>query len=684
MSNEKHTNSLVHESSPYLLQHAHNPVDWYPWGNEAFDKAKKENKLVLISIGYSACHWCHVMEKESFEDDEVAHIMNEKYVCVKVDREEHPEVDMLYMDAINVLSGRGGWPLNCFTLPSGKPIYGGTYFHKEDWMQLLVNLNNLFRKEPEKVRELSEEIEKGILSISLLPDSGKGKIQKDFQFVDEFAAKIAASFDKAFGGYNYAPKFPMPNNYEFLLYYSYALKNLERSEEAKAIESQVLLTLDKMAMGGIYDQIGGGFARYSTDSFWKVPHFEKMLYDNGQLMSLYSNGYKNNPKELYKEVVYGIHNFVSKTLTSIEGGFFCALDADSEGIEGEFYVWKKEELEELLGTEFTLFAAYYSINAKDVWQEGKHILQRKMADIEFCNEQGIALNDLVSKRKNWLNILNERREKRVSPGLDDKTLASWNGLMLKGYVDAYKTFREPAFLDASLNNANFIKNKLVTPDGGLWHSFKKSKGYIPGFLDDYAFIASSFIALYEATFNEAWLDEAKTLADYAITHFYDSKKNIFYYTHGNQETIIVRKADITDNVIPASNSEMAIVLFKLGHLLGADNYLEIAEGMLQAVRGSLLNYPQGFTNWAILMLHHQIRFCEAAIAGKLALTFRDRINKEYLPNMVIMGAEKPSNMEMLKEKYVEDRTLVYVCESKTCLKPFSSAGEGVNAIKDLK
>ncbi len=684
MSTLFHTNRLIHESSPYLLQHAHNPVDWYPWGKEAFEKAKKENKLVLVSIGYSACHWCHVMEHESFEDPEVAELMNEKYVCVKVDREEHPEVDMLYMDAINVLTGRGGWPLNCFTLSNGKPIYGGTYFHKEDWMQLLQNLNNLFRKEPEKVRELSEEIEKGILSISLLPDSTQGKINKDFKFVEELANKIATSFDKAFGGYNYAPKFPMPNNYEFLLYYTYALKNLGREEEAKPIEAQVYLTLDKMAMGGIYDQIGGGFARYSTDSFWKVPHFEKMLYDNGQLMSLYANGYKCNPKELYKETVYGIHTFVSEKLTSKDGGFYCALDADSDGIEGEFYVWTKDELKELLGDEYALFASYYNVNDKDVWENGKHILERKRTDVEFSDEQNISINDLTVKKKNWLLILNEKREKRVPPGLDDKTLASWNGLMLKGYAEAYKTFKDSAFLDAAINNANFIKNKLLTPEGSVWHCYKKNKGYIEGFLDDYAFIASAFISLYEATFNETWLKDAQSLTDYALEHFYDAKKNIFYYTHGNHEQIIVRKADISDNVIPASNSEIAVVLYKLGHLVGNDKYLAVAEGMVLAVKDNMLNYPQGYTNWAMLMLHHQLRFTEVAITGKLAITFRDKINKEYLPNMVILGAENASELDLLKEKFAIDRTLVYVCENKTCLRPFSSVGEAINAIKNLK
>lgn len=678
-----YTNRLIDESSPYLLQHAHNPVDWYPWGKEAFEKAKQEKKLVLVSIGYSACHWCHVMEKESFEDAEVAALMNKKYVCIKVDREEHPEVDMLYMDAVNVLTGRGGWPLNCFTLPDGKPVYGGTYFRRQDWMQLLLNLDNLFRKEPEKINELAGELEKGILSLSLLPDASPGKLEKDFAFLDAYANAIAASFDKVFGGYNYAPKFPMPNNYEFLLNYVYVLKNRNRAEDALLIEKQVYLTLNKMAMGGIYDQVGGGFARYSTDSFWKVPHFEKMLYDNGQLMSLYANAYRCNPNELYKDVVYGIYEFISRKMTSPAGAFYCALDADSEGIEGEYYIWKKEELDELLGGDFALFAAYFSIDENDVWEDGNYILQRKKSDAEFCREYTITPDDFLLKKKDWLEILNRKREQRIPPGLDDKTLASWNGLMLKGLADAYKAFKEPSFLELAIQNATFSKNKLIRPGGGLWHSFKEGKTNIDGFLDDYAFVANAFITLYEVTFDEEWLETAGKLVAYAIKHFYDADKKVFYYTHSQQDSILVRKAEILDNVIPASNSEMAIVLHKLGHILSNENYLEMAEFMLLSVKERMMDYPQGYTNWAMLLLNHQVRFYEVAVTGGLAAVFRDKINKEYLPNMALMGAEKSSNLEMLKERFAGDRTLVYVCENKTCLLPFSSTAEALKAIREV-
>ena len=358
------------------MQHAHNPVDWFPWGDEAFDKAKKENKLVLVSIGYSACHWCHVMEHESFEDADVAKEMNTNYICIKVDREERPDIDHLYMDAVQLISGRGGWPLNCFALPNGKPVYGGTYFPKENWLQILQNLNNLYHNEPGKIAEFASELENGILSISKLPDFKPTEETIAIEAIDAMVKKMEEGFDTIWGGQGHAPKFPMPNNYAFLLYYSYVLKNLNRQEEAKALNDYIYLSLDRMAMGGIYDALEGGFARYSTDVFWKAPHFEKMLYDNGQLMSLYADAFKCSGKKLYKEVVYGIYDFVTNSLMSPEGGFYSALDADSEGKEGEYYVWKKEELQALLKDEFAPFAEYYSIQDKDIWEEGKFIVQK--------------------------------------------------------------------------------------------------------------------------------------------------------------------------------------------------------------------------------------------------------------------------------------------------------------------
>jgi uncharacterized protein YyaL (SSP411 family) len=678
-----HTNRLINESSPYLLQHAHNPVEWHPWGDEAFAKAKAENKLVLVSIGYSACHWCHVMEHESFEDEEVAGIMNDYYVCIKVDREERPDVDQVYMDAVQIISGRGGWPLNCFTLADGRPVYGGTYFPKDNWKQLLINLHNLYQKETDKIMEFVTDLEKGLVDVAKIPAITNTEVKPDFKTLEEFTGKITASFDTTFGGYNYSPKFPMPNNYEYLLYYAYALRKSDRAQEAKSIDEHINLTLEKMALGGIYDPVEGGFARYSTDSIWKAPHFEKMLYDNGQLMSLYSHVYLTNPRKLLREVVYGIHDFVSARLTSPEGGFFCALDADSEGKEGKYYVWTKAELEELIVDDFPLFAEYYSINEKDVWEEDTFILFSKKTAEDFSIEHGMSVGEFEEKRSKWLQILAERRIKRVSPGLDDKILASWNGLMLKGYVDAFKIFKEPEFLSVAIKNANFISQKLMKEDGAIYRNYKDGKVSISGFLDDYALVAEAFIALYEVTFDEKWLLLADKLVQYAVAHFYDKEKYLFYYTSDEQQAIVARKAETSDNVIPASNSAMAIVLHALGHIMADEEYVKMSNMMFCVIKGAMNNYPQGYTNWGILMLHQYCNFYEVAIAGKQAPMFRDKLNTIYLPNKVLIGAETKSNLEILKPKLIGERTLIYVCENKTCKMPVSSAPEAVTQIERI-
>lgn len=678
-----HINRLINETSPYLLQHAHNPVDWYPWGDEAFVLAKAKNKLVLVSIGYSACHWCHVMEHESFEDEDIAGIMNDYFVCIKVDREERPDVDQTYMDAVQIISGRGGWPLNCFTLPDGRPVYGATYFPKDNWKQLLINLHNLYQNEKEKVMEFAADLENGLVSVAKIPALVGTPTKPDIKALEEFTGKITDIFDVAYGGYNYSPKFPLPNNYEYLMYYAYVMRKSGKAEDVKHIETHIALTLEKMALGGIYDPVEGGFARYSTDAIWKAPHFEKMLYDNGQLMSLYAHAFMVNPKSLYKDVVYGIHNFVKARLTSPEGGFYCALDADSEGKEGKYYVWTIEELQEIITNDFELFSAYYSINPKDVWEDDTYILYTKSNDGVFCSEHNIELIEFERKKAVWLRALAERRAKRIAPGLDDKILASWNGLMLKGYVDAYKAFKEQEFLTMALKNAAFVSQKLIAEDGSLWRNYKNGKATIVAFLDDYAFIAQAYIDLYEVTFDEKWLTLADKLVQYSITHFYDKEKYLFYYTSDRQAAIVTRKAETSDNVIPASNSAMALVLNALGHILANDEYVNMAAKMLAIVTNNISSYPQGYTNWGILMLHQYANFYEVAIAGTRAAMFRDKLNTTYAPNKVILGAETKTSLELLKPKLVGERTLIYVCENKTCKMPVSSAPEALIQIEHV-
>lgn len=559
----KHTNNLIKETSPYLLQHAHNPVNWYAWGEEALEKAKNENKLLLISVGYSACHWCHVMEHESFENEGVAKIMNDNFVCIKVDREERPDIDQIYMNAVQLMSGRGGWPLNCFALPSGKPFYGGTYFPKDQWVQLLNNIANEYKVAPEKIIEFADQLTQGIKTSEMLPmikDSSPFSIE----VLDVGVANIKKQFDYIEGGGAQAPKFPMPNNYEFLLQYYYHTKD-------KEILDVVQLTLDKMAFGGIYDQIGGGFARYSTDKYWKAPHFEKMLYDNGQLVSLYSQAYQLTKKPLYKHIVYQTLEYVESEMTAKNGAFYSSLDADSEGEEGKFYVWSKEELESILKDDYPLAKEYYNINATGKW-EGNYILLRKKDNVEIAKQFNLSVTEVENKIDKINALLLLERNKRIRPGLDDKTLTSWNALMLKGYIDAYNVFGEEKFLKAAIKNANFIVNTQHRKDGGLNHNYKNGVSNLDGYLEDYSFTTEAFIGLYQATFDEKWLAYAKQLTDYTITHFYDPETGFFFFTSNNAKGLIARKMELTDNVIPASNSSMAKTLFLLGEIYSNEDY----------------------------------------------------------------------------------------------------------------
>lgn len=658
---KENSNRLINETSPYLLQHAHNPVDWYPWGDEALQKAKTENKLLLISIGYSACHWCHVMERESFENDSVAQIMNQFFVCVKVDREERPEIDQIYMDAVQLMTGKGGWPLNCFALPDGRPIYGGTYFPKDNWINILQQLQNLKINEPQKLEEYASKLTEGLQNMDQIVENPKADVF-DKKLFDVAWNKWRERIDTIDGGPNHAPKFPLPNNFEFLLKYGYLSKNEE-------VLKYVNLTLQKMAFGGIYDQIGGGFARYSVDGYWKVPHFEKMLYDNAQLVSLYAEAYQASKNELYKQTVYQTLQFVERELTDESGGFYSALDADSEGEEGKFYVWKKEELEKIITENFDLFAKYYNLNSKGLWEHGNYILLRTTSDESFAANNNITLNQLSEYKNDWHQILLFERNKRVRPGLDDKSLTSWNAMMLKAYADAYLVFGENNFLEMAKKNAHFIIKNQKMKDGGLFHNYKNGKSNIIGFLEDYAFTIEAFLKLYEATFDEKWLLEAKNLADYSIENFFNDKSGYFYFTSAADKPLIVRKTETMDNVIPSSNSTMAKNLFQLSHHFERDQYAKLAENMLKNMEKPFTNYPSGYSNWAILRLYFSYNFKEIVIVGADAKMQSKNLSNIYYPNKLLAGSTIASQLPLIKNRFNNQKTLFYLCENKSCLKP---------------
>jgi len=672
MNNHKYTNKLAEESSPYLLQHAHNPVNWYPWGEEALNKAKKENKLILISIGYAACHWCHVMEKESFEDEEVAAIMNEQFVCIKVDREERPDIDQIYMEAVQMMTGGGGWPLNCFALPDGRPVYGGTYFRKQQWKEVLYGLANMYQTDKQKMLKVAADLSKGILEAEII-DSKNDATEYTAENVKEIIEPWKPYFDKKEGGNNRAPKFPLPNSYEFLLNYSYYSSDKETLEH-------VYNTLDKMAFGGIYDQAGGGFARYSVDKYWKVPHFEKMLYDNAQLVSLYSKAFQYSKNEEYKRVVYKSLEFIDRELSSPESAFYSSLDADSEGEEGKFYVWDKKELDDLLGEDAKLYCDYYQVHSQGNWEHKKNILHRSDKEEKLAKKYKLTNEQLIVKISKLNKIVLKERAKRIRPGLDDKVLASWNGLMLKGYVDAFRAFEDSIFLEKALKNASFLKEKMIDKDYRIWRNYKNGKASINGFLDDYAFVVEAYIALYQATFEEKWLSLAKNITDYAIDHFYDERSGMFFYTSDLDPKLIARKMELHDNVIPGSNSAMARNLYYLGHLFYSDKYTEMAAQMLHNVREDIKKSGAYYSNWGILLAHFAYGLKEVAITGEDALNFRKQLDKNYLPQCILAGNKKQSQLPILKERLQEGKTTIYVCENRVCKLPVYSIEEAINHI----
>ena len=671
----KHTNALINESSPYLLQHAHNPVDWMPWNDETLAKAKAENKPLLISIGYSACHWCHVMEHESFEDTAVAAIMNENFICIKIDREERPDIDQIYMNAVQIMTGRGGWPLNCFATPDGRPFFGGTYFPKDKWVDVLTQLANVYKTEPKKIEEYANKLTEGVKQSDLIK---KQEIPNGFSqtIFAEGLKKWSSTFDATWGGNNQAPKFPIPNNYEFLLRYYYHSKD-------ESIKAHLLLSLKKMAYGGIYDQIGGGFSRYSVDEKWKVPHFEKMLYDNAQLIGLYSRAYRLEKDPVFKQIVFESITYLEEEMLDKSGAFYSALDADSEGVEGKYYVWKKEDLKILLSKDYEIAQEYFNINNFGFWEHGNYVLIRDKNNDQLAKKAKLSITDYEAKIEEIKETLKKVRSNRIKPGLDDKSLTSWNSLTILGLVEAYLTFGEKRHLELAINNADFILNNQLKNNGTLWHSYKDGKSTINGYLEDYCFTIEAFIKLYTATLDEAWLTKANLLLEKSIAEFYDKNSGMFFFTAASDKELIARKMEVTDNVIPASNSVMANNLFLMGKYLENKSYVEMSMQMLGNVAPSINGYLPGYSNWAMLVLNNTEPFFEVAIVGKNAIDEIVSMNQNYLPNQIIIGSVNDnSKIELLENKFIKGQTTIYVCENKVCQLPVTTIAKAIKQIKN--
>ncbi len=666
----KTPNALINESSPYLLQHAYNPVNWLPFTDAAFEKAKKENKPILISIGYSACHWCHVMEHESFEDAEVAKLMNEHFINIKVDREERADVDMLYMQAVQLMTGQGGWPLNCFTLPDGRPIYGGTYFNKGKWMEILKGLSNLYLENKEKAIEYAQNLTDGINQSELITTQKQNDLAIDKDLLKASIDKWKTGLDNEHGGPNKAPKFPLPSNYQYLLRYAVLNKD-------KELLKHVELTLTKMAYGGIYDQLHGGFARYSTDILWKVPHFEKMLYDNSQLVSLYCEAYTLTKNKLYKEIAMDTLSFVQQYWYTEEGCFYSAFDADSDGEEGKYYVWNQLDLKDLLGEYYDVFASYYEINDTGYWEHGNYILMRAENLHETLSKFNLTPDQLNEKINACKDILKQESKSRIMPGLDDKAITSWNALMCTAYAKAYLSFGIDEYKQIALSSINFILNKLSNADETLLRTYKNGKAKIDGFLDDYAFTIEALQHIYLITQDEDYLLKAKSLTAIALKQFANPKSDLLFYTNNSSSQLVARTSEVSDNVIPASNSQMALNLFYLGAHFGMEEWTKRASKMLNCVANEIKQYGPGYSNWGCLALHLLYPFKEIAIVGKNVNEKLLALYAQGLTNAILAVSAKDSSLPLLTGRFNSQKTMIYVCEEQSCKQPVETIEEAL-------
>jgi len=657
-------NDLQFASSPYLLQHAENPVNWEEWSPEVLERAQQENKPILISVGYAACHWCHVMAHESFEDTGVAELMNTHFICIKIDKEERPDIDHIYMEAAQMLTGRGGWPLNAFALPDGRPLYAATYFPKENWKKVLSNIAKAYSRDYKSLLDTAEKLTDGIQLAQELSPAEDGDIQFSKAEYQDLMVNWQKIVDGDRGGFKGAPKFPMANSWQFLLQY------YDLTKEHSVLE-MVTKTLDEMALGGIYDQIGGGFSRYSVDADWFAPHFEKMLYDNALLISLYANTQKLAPKPIYKQVISNTIDFVSKELMSKDYGFYASLDADSEGEEGKYYVWSYKELSEVLTEEeLNLAQSFYNVSQRGNWESPRNILFSQQTPDSYAKVKDLDPEKFKSDLNQLRYKLYKIRWERPHPPLDHKIITSWNAMMITGLVDAYTALKEPEYLDLAEKNAQFLLASMITENGKLLRTKSSDSKFIHGFLDDYAFLVEALIKVYQVSFNIHYLNTAKDLVNICLDDFLDSSTRLFYYSSTKGEQLISKTFEINDNVIPASNSSLAKSLFLMGHFFNDSTYTKASEKMWNQVRSKLHKSGPYYANWQILSGWFSHPFYEVAIMGKEAKQKALELQHSFCQNSIFLGGHE-ENLALLKGKLPRElsETKIYVCENKTCQQP---------------
>ena len=668
----KFTNALIKETSPYLLQHAHNPVDWRSWSPEALEDANKENKLVLVSIGYSSCHWCHVMEEETFENEEVSEVMNENFINIKVDREERPDVDQIYQDFQRLTGGNTGWPLNIITLPNGKPLYGGTYHTKEQWVEVLTRVHNMYTEDPKKAAQYTDMVAAGIEEVNLIkPSDDFTLLTKDV--LETSVQKWKLNWDTEWGGDLGREKFMIPANLDFLLDYALLTGNLDA-------KSHVEKTLDKILLGGIYDHVGGGFFRYSTDNKWKVPHFEKMLYDNAQAIGLYSRAFKIFKKQEYKDAVLETIEFLQREMNNTLGAYHAAIDADSEGEEGKFYIWKEQELKSLLSEDFELFAAYFNINPEAEWEDGNYVLHKTAFDQDFIAKHNLSETKLKSIKLNWKEKLLEARNKRARPRNDDKIITSWNALLIEGLVSSYETFGDLDHLAMAEDILKFLKQNSFS-NGELVHTHKEGSKRKEGFLEDYAFLEDAILSLYGITTKIEHLDFAQDLNRDVLQKFSDEATGMFKYNDGEQLIAKIIKTD--DGVMPSPNSVMAHNLFRLGHLIYDVEMMDKSKKMLSAMVPSISESAPSYSKWNSLLLNVTYPYYEIAVVGKNAKVLLHKLQGKHISNALLVGSISASELPLFKGRYSDDDTLIFVCQNTTCKLPVETIDEALEQLANF-
>ena len=670
-------NRLIDESSPYLLQHANNPVDWYPWGVEALERAVREDKPILLSVGYSACHWCHVMERESFENLGIAALMNERFISIKVDREERPDVDSIYMAAVQAMTGQGGWPMTVFLTPDAKPFYGGTYFPPEDrgglpaFPRLLTAISDAYRDRRGEVVSATGQL---LAHVRQMTQSATGESAPTADVLTQAVDGLRGQFDDVNGGFGLQPKFPQPMTIEFLL------RSYVRLEDPSALE-MAELTLDRMARGGIYDQLGGGFHRYSTDAFWLAPHFEKMLYDNALLARLYLHAYQITRNTAHRRIAEETLDYAAREMVSPEGGFYSAQDADSEGEEGRFFVWRPEEIRAALGEEDgRLVMDYYGVTLRGNF-EGRSILHVPTPPVEFARRAGMTGQDLERAIAGPRSKLAALREERIRPGLDDKVLTSWNGLMMAAFSEASAVLDRDDYRRIAADNGAFLLDNLIDETGRLLRTYKDGRAKLMGYLEDYAFLVDGLLLLHEATFGERWLAAAIDLGRQMVDLFWDDASNQFYDTGRDHEVLVVRPRDVTDNAIPSGSSMATGVLLRLAILTGDSEYREKAEASLRSASALMQRFPTAAGHWLGALDFFLSRPKEVVVVGARGDDATRRlireVYREYIPNRVFVGVDSHpggsndgGGIPLLEgREMVDGRPTAYVCENYVCRLP---------------